>query len=125
VALAPEGRPDTDNETVCDEPEMVAVLTVALVPDPCCTEADVGETASEKSLPGAAPVTIGPEIAHPLVAFDHVACIAKDPVAKVTFWAPPVPPRPTHAHKSPFSYPFVLSHHPPPAFWSERVSAYS
>ena len=103
VALAPAGSPVTESATLWDEPLVVAVLTVALVDEPWTTEPELGATLKEKSLPGACPVTIGPEISHALLALDHVACIAKEPVAKATFCAPPAPPVPTQAHKSPFS----------------------
>ena len=48
-AVAPDGRPLALSETVCAEPEVTAVETVALVPDPAVTDADDGLTESEKS----------------------------------------------------------------------------
>ena len=38
-AVAPLGRPLALSETVCAEPEVTAVETVALVPDPAVTDA--------------------------------------------------------------------------------------
>src|SRR6185503_18904285 len=48
-ALAPDGRPLADNATVCAEPAVTAVDTVAEVDEPAATEADVGDTEMEKS----------------------------------------------------------------------------
>jgi hypothetical protein len=61
-AVAPLGRPLALSETVCAEPEVTAVETVALVPDPAVTEADVGLTDSEKSF-AAAGVTLSVSVA--------------------------------------------------------------
>jgi hypothetical protein len=64
------------------------------------TVALLGEAPTVKVLP----VTTGAAaMAHAPVALDQVPCMAKEPVEKATFWAPPTPPVPTHAHKSPFS----------------------
>ncbi len=48
-AVAPDGRPLALSETVCAEPEVAAVETVAVVPDPAVTDADDGLTEIEKS----------------------------------------------------------------------------
>ena len=61
-AEAPLGRPLALSETVCAEPEVTAVETVALVPDPAMTEADAGLTESEKSF-AAAGVTLSVSVA--------------------------------------------------------------
>jgi hypothetical protein len=61
-AVAPLGRPLALSETVCAEPEVTAVETVALVPDPAATDADVGLTESEKSFVAAA-VTLSVSVA--------------------------------------------------------------
>ena len=61
-AEAPLGRPLAVNETVCAEPDVTAVETVALVPDPAVTDADVGLTATEKSFVGA---VVGPNAPAP------------------------------------------------------------
>jgi hypothetical protein len=53
-AVTPLGRPLAPSETVCAEPEVTAVETVAVVPDPAVTDADVGLTDSEKSFVAAA-----------------------------------------------------------------------
>ena len=46
---APLGRPLALSETVCAEPEVTAVETVASCPDPAVTVAEVGLTEIEKS----------------------------------------------------------------------------
>jgi hypothetical protein len=61
-AEAPLGSPLALSETDCAEPDVTAVETVALVPDPALTEADVGLTDSEKSL-AAAGVTLSVSVA--------------------------------------------------------------
>jgi hypothetical protein len=61
-ADAPLGRPLALNETVCAEPDVTAVETVALVPEPAVAVADVGLTETEKSFP---PVEPGPNAAAP------------------------------------------------------------
>jgi hypothetical protein len=62
VAVAPLGRPLALSVTVCAEPEVVAVETVALVPEPAVTVADDGLTEIEKSFD---PVEPGPNAAAP------------------------------------------------------------
>src|SRR5437588_13124410 len=53
-AVAPDGTPDTPRLTVCGEPDVVAVLIVA-VPVPCCAMAsEPGLADIEKSLPTSA-----------------------------------------------------------------------
>jgi hypothetical protein len=61
-AVAPLGRPLALSETVCAEPDVTAVETVALVPDPAVTVAADGLTEIEKSFAGAEP---GPNAATP------------------------------------------------------------
>ena len=61
-AVAPLGRPLALSETVCAEPEVTAVETVAPVPDPAVTDADAGLTDSEKSF-AAAGVTLSVSVA--------------------------------------------------------------
>ncbi len=61
-AVTPLGRPLALSETVCAEPEVTAVETVALVPDPAVTDADDGLTEIEKSFVGA---EAGPKAAAP------------------------------------------------------------
>src|SRR6266508_754269 len=56
-ALAPLGTPLADSDTVCALPEVVAVLTVALVEPPAVTAPEPGETEMEKSLPAGALTT--------------------------------------------------------------------
>src|SRR6266536_3705666 len=51
-AVAPPGRPLAEKVTVCALPEVVAVLTVAVVDPPAVTEPAAGATESEKSLAG-------------------------------------------------------------------------
>jgi hypothetical protein len=63
-AEAPLGRPLALSETVCAEPDVTAVETVALVPEPAVTVADVGLTEIEKSFPP--PPEPGPNAAAPL-----------------------------------------------------------
>jgi hypothetical protein len=55
-AVAPDGRPLADSETVCAEPEVTAVDTVADTEPPGFTAPDVGDTEMEKSLPAGAQV---------------------------------------------------------------------
>ena len=61
-AEAPLGRPLAVSETVCAEPDVTAVETVAVVPEPAVTDADVGLTDSEK-LFAAAAVTLSVSVA--------------------------------------------------------------
>jgi hypothetical protein len=61
-AVAPLGRPLALSETVCAEPEVTAVETVAVVPEPAATDAEVGLTDSEKSFAAAA-VTLSVSVA--------------------------------------------------------------
>src|SRR4029453_8313744 len=56
-ALAPPGRPLADRPTVCGLPEVVAVLTVAVIELPAVTVPDVGLTEMEKSFAGGVPLT--------------------------------------------------------------------
>lgn len=121
-AVTPAGSPEADNATVWAEPNVVAVVTVADADAPAATDTELGATPIEKSLVG--PPTIECEIAHAPLSFDHVPCIANEPLANATFCAPPVPPVPTHAHLSAFSAPDE-SVQPPAGFWSVIVSAYS
>jgi hypothetical protein len=51
-ALAPLGRPEAENDTVCADPLVVAVATVVETEPPAVTEPEVGESATEKSLVG-------------------------------------------------------------------------
>src|SRR6266568_3755953 len=71
-------------------------------------------------LPPPPPPTIGCEIWQPpvplLASLPHVACIAKEPVAKLTFAPPPVWPGRIQAHLSAFSWP-LPSVQPPGGFW--------
>ncbi|MFR9781102.1 hypothetical protein ACL02O_34340, partial [Micromonospora sp. MS34] len=48
-ALAPLGRPDAANDTVCADPLVVAVATVLDTEPPAVTEPDVGDNDTEKS----------------------------------------------------------------------------
>ncbi|PSK65733.1 hypothetical protein B0E53_02284 [Micromonospora sp. MH33] len=50
-AVAPLGRPDAENVTVCAVPLVVAVATVVETEPPAVTEPEVGESETEKSLP--------------------------------------------------------------------------
>src|SRR5207237_6752848 len=72
--------------------------------------------------------TIGCDIWQPPVpppaSLPQVACIAKLPVAKLMFAAPPACPGEIQAHLSAFSSPW-LSVQPPGGFWSVTVSEYS
>jgi hypothetical protein len=61
-AVTPLGRPLVPSETVCADPEVTAVETVAVVPDPAVTDLDVGLTESEKSFAAAA-VTLSVTVA--------------------------------------------------------------
>jgi hypothetical protein len=61
-AVAPLGRPLVLRETVCADPPVVVVETVADVPDPAVTVADDGLTEIEKSFD---PVEPGPNAAAP------------------------------------------------------------
>jgi hypothetical protein len=48
VAVAPAGRPEAENTTVCGEPEEGAVLTVEVTAPPCCVLPDAGDSDMEK-----------------------------------------------------------------------------
>ena len=61
-AVTPLGTLDMPSETVCAEPEVTALETVAVVPDPAVIDADVGLTDSEKSFDAAA-VTLSVSVA--------------------------------------------------------------
>jgi hypothetical protein len=50
--VTPDGAPEADKLTDCADPEVTAVVTVAVAEEPGFTAADAGETESEKSLPG-------------------------------------------------------------------------
>ena len=50
--VTPDGAPAADRLTLCAEPEVTAVFTVAVVDDPGLTAADVGVTETEKSFVG-------------------------------------------------------------------------
>ncbi len=54
LAVAPEGTPETDKDTVCALPEVTAVETVPVAEAPVLTDSVDGETESEKSLAVAA-----------------------------------------------------------------------
>ncbi len=56
LAVAPDGTPETDKETVCALPEATAVETVAVAVAPAFTDRVDGETEREKSLVGVAPL---------------------------------------------------------------------
>src|SRR6266511_45284 len=102
-ALAPLGTPLADSDTVCALPEVVAVLTVALVEPPAVTAPEPGETEMEKSLPAgalttkrslfgepvpgltaatraAAPATCGVAIEVPLMVLVAVSLVIQDEV---------------------------------------------
>ncbi|HEY3632150.1 MAG TPA: hypothetical protein VGL21_14665, partial [Jatrophihabitantaceae bacterium] len=49
--LTPDGAPLADSATLCADPEVTAVLTVAVVEAPGATDPDDGATEIEKSLP--------------------------------------------------------------------------
>ena len=51
VAFAPSGRPVASSVTVCALPAVVGVVTVVVADCPGSTDADVGDSVSEKSLP--------------------------------------------------------------------------
>src|SRR5437868_3436420 len=97
----PAGAPLSESATLCAPPVVTAVLIVVWVWVPCTALTDDGDAPIEKSF--VASPTTGCEIRHELLSFENVACIANDPVAKLTFWAPPVPPNPFQAHLSAFS----------------------
>lgn len=61
-AVTPVGRPVAPSETVCAEPEVTAVETVGVVPDPAVTDAELGLIDSEKSFAVAA-VTLSVSVA--------------------------------------------------------------
>ena len=69
-AVAPLGRPLALSDTLCVDPEVTAVETVALVPDPAVTDAAVGLTDNEKSF-AAAGVTLSVSVA---------VCVPVEPV---------------------------------------------
>ena len=54
----PDGAPLEVNATDCAEPDVTAVLTVAVADEPAATVAEVGETATEKPFVGVPPVTV-------------------------------------------------------------------
>jgi hypothetical protein len=58
AAVAPDGTPVAENETVWAEPDVVAVFTVVAAPLPAVTDADAGLTAIEKSFVGVPAVTV-------------------------------------------------------------------
>jgi hypothetical protein len=57
-AVAPAGRPLADRDTVCAEPDVTAVLTVAETDPPGVVDLEVGDTEMEKSFPPP-PVQVG------------------------------------------------------------------
>ncbi len=73
LAAAPEGAPETDNETVCALPEVTAVETVPVAVAPVPTDRVEGETESEKSL----------VVAEPTVTVTLVKCFAVEPTAAI------------------------------------------
>jgi hypothetical protein len=71
VAVAPLGRPDALSDTVCAEPAVTAVETVAVADEPAVTLPEVGDSVTEKSF--VAVVQVGsPDCAGTLTAF-HAA----------------------------------------------------
>ena len=75
LAVAPEGTPEMDKETVCALPEITAVETVEVAEAPALTDKVDGETEREKSLvvvPLCQLMTVRPEVStdtpaeHPL-----------------------------------------------------------
>jgi hypothetical protein len=70
VAVVPVGNPLALSETVCDEPAVTAVETVAVAALPAVTLLELGATESEKSFAGAL-VTVSDNV---------VECVAVVPV---------------------------------------------
>src|SRR5207245_9401693 len=97
--------------TLCARPLVSAVLIVVWAEPPCAALTDDGDAPIEKSF--VASPTTGCEIRHELLSFENVACIANEPVAKLTVCAPPGPPTPCPAHLSACSEP-AASVPPPP-----------
>jgi hypothetical protein len=61
--VTPEGAPLALNATDCAEPEVTAVFTVAVVLEPAATDAEVGETETEKPFAGVVePLVKGPNL---------------------------------------------------------------
>jgi hypothetical protein len=79
-AVAPPGRLDAVSATDCAEPDVVAVLTVAVADEPGATLPEAGETATEKSFAGVPPVQVAsPVCAGTLTAF-HAALTVSNSV---------------------------------------------
>jgi len=119
VAVTPVGTPLVVKAMVVGVEAEVATVVEALAPCTTVPDALVSDTAK------GCVETVAAEMAQAFVALDHEACMAKLPVAKATFWAPPVPPVPTHAQRSPFSLPLELTYQPPLGHRSVMDSAYS
>ena len=99
--VTPDGAPPSENVTDCALPFVTAVPIVVGADAPWTTLTDPGDALIEKSF--VATPTTGCAIRHELLSFENVDCIANTPDVNVTFCAPPVPPRPFHAHLSAFS----------------------
>jgi hypothetical protein len=90
VAVAPEGRPDALSDTVCDEPDVVAVETVADVLPPAVTLPEFGLTATEKSFAGAvvtvrvSVVVCDPVVPVPVIVTGYVPVAVEDATASVS-----------------------------------------
>ena len=119
VAVTPAGTPLAARAMV--DGVTADVATVVVADPPCVTVPAALESDTVKGCV----VTVGNDIAQALLAFDQLACIAKMPVAKATFCAPPVPPVPTQAQRSPFSLPVEVAYQPPLGQRSVIDSAYS
>src|SRR5690348_16194583 len=115
-------EPDSVRSRRCGWPLTVAVARTVVAVSPGVTNAEVGDRSTVNRFGPPASPQMGCAIAHVLPSFDHVDCIAKDPVASATFWAWPGPSE-SHTHLSAFSK-LSLSNQPPRA-WSVSVSAYS
>ena len=83
VAVTPAGTPLSDSATLWALPEVTAVDTVVVAVPPWITAPEAGDADTEKLLP--VRPTVGPAISQAPLAFDQVACMAKDPVDMVTF----------------------------------------
>ena len=70
-AVAPEGVPVTDSETVCALPLVTAVEMVEVPEAPCCTLSEAGFALMEKSFAGGGPLT---------TSVTEVVCVADAPV---------------------------------------------
>ncbi len=90
VAVAPVGKPVAASETVCDEPDVVAVETVVDVLLPAVTLAEVGATEIEKSFAGRL-VTVSdnvvvcvPVVPVPVIVTGYVPVAVDDPTVSVS-----------------------------------------